>query len=481
MTHLTGTGSGPCWLPGVGGAELGGACWLAASGSRFTRNPWELPKRFGVRECSVCLVDQNMSIAMAINSNNKMKFFLPAVLVCAIQGFSPCIRHDFRTSIPPILASCAMPPYCRRAPSKATISITATNVIGAPLERRRAPTMAATSTTAANAIGAPLQLLRAPALVTAVWDFTRPHTIVGSGVSVLAIFLFATPPHVWLSSLFQRQLVLALMPALLMNMYITGLNQLTDVDIDKVNKPYLPIASGSLRQRDGTVIVALSLVGALLFAQRSTSWPLRLVLLGSGFLGTLYSMPPFRLKRFPLAAAVCILVVRGSLVNLGFFLHAKYAILGADIGRMTLWQACCKFPESVALAVFFAIFGVVIAIMKDVPDIRGDRMFSIPSFSVKLGARKMFDAASSLLTALLTSSSIACAASALQPSLLLGALSARLGVAAAFAGLAFDAHLRAQRVDPEEPLQIFSHYMHVWKTFYVCYALLPLASFAKVF
>ena len=40
-------------------------------------------------------------------------------------------------------------------------------------------------------------------------------------------------------------------------------------------------------------------------------------LANTGLLGTAYSLPPFRLKRFPILAAFCILVVRGSLVNLG--------------------------------------------------------------------------------------------------------------------------------------------------------------------
>jgi homogentisate phytyltransferase/homogentisate geranylgeranyltransferase len=42
------------------------------------------------------------------------------------------------------------------------------------------------------------------------------------------------------------------------------------------------------------------------------------------------------------------------------------------------------------VTLFFAVFGLVIALMKDVPDIKGDSIFKIPSFSVKLGARTMF-------------------------------------------------------------------------------------------
>ena len=98
---------------------------------------------------------------------------------------------------------------------------------------------------------------------TKVWNFSRPHTIVGSGLSILSLFLFATPPKFWGTKTFFDGLVHAMVPSLLMNLYITGLNQVTDVDIDKVNKPYLPIASGELSKKDGIVIVMASLVGAL--------------------------------------------------------------------------------------------------------------------------------------------------------------------------------------------------------------------------
>jgi homogentisate phytyltransferase/homogentisate geranylgeranyltransferase len=43
-------------------------------------------------------------------------------------------------------------------------------------------------------------------------------------------------------------------------------------------------------------------------------------------------MPPFRFKRSPLLAAICIIAVRGSLVNLGFFLQAKASVMGLPVG-----------------------------------------------------------------------------------------------------------------------------------------------------
>ena len=45
-----------------------------------------------------------------------------------------------------------------------------------------------------------------------------------------------------------------------MNIFITGINQLTDVEIDRINKPFLPIAAGDLSPRAGRWIVAASAV-----------------------------------------------------------------------------------------------------------------------------------------------------------------------------------------------------------------------------
>eukprot|EP01035_Chromulina_nebulosa_P030263 gene30263-40224_t len=205
-----------------------------------------------------------------------------------------------------------------------------------------------------NGIGLDLSS-RVSEAVKIVWNFSRPHTIVGSGLSILSLFLFATPPKFWGTKTFLDGLVHAMVPSLLMNLYITGLNQVTDVDIDKVNKPYLPIASGELSKKDGIVIVMASLVGALF---------------NTGLLGTAYSLPPFRLKRFPILAAFCILVVRGSLVNLGFYLQAKM-VMGEIVNKQfslgNFAQAIAAYPESVWVTSFFAVFGLVIAIMKDVP------------------------------------------------------------------------------------------------------------------
>jgi 4-hydroxybenzoate polyprenyltransferase len=92
-------------------------------------------------------------------------------------------------------------------------------------------------------------------------------------------------------------------------------------------------------------------------------------------------------------------MVRGTVINLGYFLQAKVAVLGDTLVTPPsslsaipafLSQIATSYPEAVVVSMFFAVFGLVIALMKDVPDIKGDLKHKIPSFSVKLGPKIMF-------------------------------------------------------------------------------------------
>ena len=196
-----------------------------------------------------------------------------------------------------------------------------------------------------------------------LWRFTRPHTLIGSALAIPALHIYAAPSFkdaftvsTLISSLF------AMIPSLLMNLYITGLNQITDVEIDKVNKPTLPIASGELSPQNATVIVTIALILSLVMGLSHPvlgSEGLNVALWGSMILGTVYSLPPFRLKRFPLLAAVCIVSVRGTIINAGFFAHAKAAAF-ARTGVAASVMGCLADTKCLFSCVFFAVFGIVI-------------------------------------------------------------------------------------------------------------------------
>ncbi|KAK3446158.1 hypothetical protein EUGRSUZ_A01911 [Eucalyptus grandis] len=93
------------------------------------------------------------------------------------------------------------------------------------------------------------------------------------------------------------------------NGYIVGINQIYDIGIDKVNKPYLPIAAGDLSiQHAWLLVIFFAVTGLSIVASNFGSFITSLYSLGL-FLGTIYSVPPFRMKRFPVAAYLIIATV----------------------------------------------------------------------------------------------------------------------------------------------------------------------------
>src|SRR4051812_40048994 len=146
----------------------------------------------------------------------------------------------------------------------------------------------------------------APALL---WRFSRPHTIVGTTLSVLALFAIATTafPRAPLDTeLFH--LFWTLVAAWCVNVFIVGINQLEDVEIDRINKPFLPVAAGDLSPAAGWRIVAASAVIPLVLAVTQGVPELVAVALRLA-VGTAYSGPPPRPKRLPALASLSIPVV----------------------------------------------------------------------------------------------------------------------------------------------------------------------------
>jgi homogentisate phytyltransferase/homogentisate geranylgeranyltransferase len=83
----------------------------------------------------------------------------------------------------------------------------------------------------------PVGPLRAASLL---WRFSRPHTLIGSALCIPALSLLAAPagiPAGAMASALLPVVAYATLPSLLINIYITGLNQLFDVDIDKASAP----------------------------------------------------------------------------------------------------------------------------------------------------------------------------------------------------------------------------------------------------
>jgi homogentisate phytyltransferase/homogentisate geranylgeranyltransferase len=201
---------------------------------------------------------------------------------------------------------------------------------------------------------------------------------------------------------------------------------------------------------------------------------LNVALWGSAILGTAYSLEPLRLKRFPILAAFCIVAIRGAIINAGFYAHA----MTAAFGRPTTVLGCLMNDKKCAMSsLFFAIFGIVIALMKDVPDAIGDAQYNIKSFTVQMGQKNIFLAMRRLITVSFFGVGAAFlkgASAAYQSGIFTIALCRSFVALAAF-GASMSSRKQAQSVNPEDSSQVYDYYMHLWKLFYLSYLFLPFA------
>ncbi len=306
--------------------------------------------------------------------------------------------------------------------------------------------------------------------VSAFWEFSRPHTIIGTTLSVLALYAIAQSTRLFMNPILVP-LAFAWLACICGNIYIVGLNQLEDVEIDKINKPYLPIASGAFSRKTGELIVIATVIIAVVTAV--LQGPFLLATVGVSLaIGTAYSLPPIRLKRFPFWAALCIFTVRGAIVNLGLFLHFNWVLgLGRAKSVFTGWSLnslSLAIPAEVwVLTVFVIVFTFAIAIFKDIPDMEGDKQYNITTLTIELGKRAVFNLSRWVLTVCYLGATLAGAVVLSNVNLVFLAVAHLVAL-----GLMW---FWSVKVDLDEQKEIAGFYQFIWKLFFLEYLIFPAA------
>lgn len=288
--------------------------------------------------------------------------------------------------------------------------------------------------------------------------FSRPHTVIGTTLSITTLYLLAlaiseTPN--WYFGTFG----LSLLSCLGANIYIVGLNQITDIDIDRINKPYLPLASGAYTLATGYRLIGVAVVLSLGIAIYLGRYLLLTVLL-SLLLGTAYSLPPIRLKRFHFWAAFCIIAVRGLIVNILLFLHFYSTFSGLHHLPPAIWL----------LTATIFIYSIVIAWFKDIPDMEGDKRYRINTLTLKLGPKKVFAIGNGLIAGTYLVNMII-------------AIGFDIGLSKnilVFSHFLFTALLwrAGQGVDLLNRASVFTYYQFIWVLFFLEYIAFALAGWA---
>lgn len=306
------------------------------------------------------------------------------------------------------------------------------------------------------------QLGSLKAKLRALYKFTRPHTIRGTILASIAgttRALIDTPGAIadanW--SIMLPRALIGMTALLLGNAFIVGINQIYDESIDKLNKPFLPVASGEMSKRFAWVAVVVSgLVGPSLVYQFFPRLLFKLYSMGI-VLGGIYSVPPIRTKKNPVLAGLTIATVRGFLLNFGVYYAVKDAINAPFV-----WS-----PKVAFIARFMTAFATVIAVTKDLPDIEGDKAFQIDTFATKVGVARIAKGASVCLLlnyvhAVATGVRAATGTFNLVP--MIG------GHVALASMLAY----RFRQLDPDSMPSVKLFYKHVWDLFYLEYGLYTL-------
>ncbi len=156
-----------------------------------------------------------------------------------------------------------------------------------------------------------------------------------------------------------------------LNAFSNGLNQICDLEIDRINKPHRMLPSGRISMPEAWGLSLVFLVVALLLAIW-INYQCFLVVLG-GALGTcLYSAPPFRTKSRGIWANLTIAVVRGTLLPVAGWSTVKHVLQ----------------PEPWVLGAILGVYFLGAVTTKDFSDVEGDRRGGCRTLPVIYGVHR---------------------------------------------------------------------------------------------
>ncbi|XP_020219181.1 glycinol 4-dimethylallyltransferase-like [Cajanus cajan] len=297
-------------------------------------------------------------------------------------------------------------------------------------------------------------------LLIAFYKLSIPQAIFTRTLSTISASLLAVEKLSDISPLFFIGVLQAMIPFLFLDIYVTSVNQLFDIEIDKINKPYLPLASGEISFKTGVIVGASCLTLCICFGWIIGSWPLIWGLLFCLFVWTAYSIdvPLLRWKKHPLLAALCMIVTWAFIFPISFFYHMQTFV----------FKKPANFPRSLIFnVVFVSIFSVGMSLCKDIPDIEGDKTFGIYSLPARIGLKRVFWICVSLFEI------------AFGVALLMGATSSsslwiKIVTGLGHAVLASILWFKAKSVDLRHNASIASFYFFIWKLLSIEYFFMPL-------
>ncbi len=207
------------------------------------------------------------------------------------------------------------------------------------------------------------------------WEFARPFTLIAPALGMLSGGVTALGAHhepVHLTPGVLLRIALGTLMAAVLNAASNGINQVYDLDIDRVNKPRRPIPSGRMTMSEANRVTLLLYVVALALAL-AVSLECFVLVAVAALLTIVYSVPPLRTKRFGALANLTIAIPRGLLLKV-----AGWSTVRTILGDGEPWY----------IGMVFGTFLLGASTTKDFADMKGDEADGCITLPVRFGPRR---------------------------------------------------------------------------------------------
>lgn len=203
--------------------------------------------------------------------------------------------------------------------------------------------------------------------------FLRPFTLFPPAIGMISggITAFGAYPKCDFSLNIVISIALGSLMAAFLNGASNALNQIYDLEIDKINKPHRYLPSGKISIKEAWAIAATLFIISLILAAL-VNWQCFSMAAIATIMTYFYSAPPLRTKRLGIIANITIAIPRGVLLKV--------------CGWSTIKTIYNYEPWLIGLV--FGLFLLGATSTKDFSDIRGDKANGCMTLPVKYGVRR---------------------------------------------------------------------------------------------
>lgn len=208
---------------------------------------------------------------------------------------------------------------------------------------------------------------------------SRPFTLIPPMLGMASGGIVAwcvTGPSLVSARDFLVTLLLGTVAAGLLNAASNALNQIFDLDIDRINKPDRPLCTGDVSILGAGLFAAFTGAAALIIAAAISvltgHWGTLVLFAAAAVFSAAYSVPPLRTKARGWWANVTVAIPRGVLLKVAGWSLAKSVLS---------WEAWF-----IGLVMGLFLFGATTT--KDFADVRGDAAYGVRTLPVVYGAER---------------------------------------------------------------------------------------------